>query len=227
MFILVNLPWNWLRHLGAFGLIVLGLADNAPFISAPAGSMDVAVILLSGHRHEWWTYYAFMATVGEVLGGYLTYQLAEKGGQNTLEKKLGKARADKFYKRFEKRGFITLFGGAILPPPFPFTPVLMAAGVLQYPRKKFIYALTAGRGVRFFAEAFLGRLYSQQMIALFSQHYRQALYALIAVAVIAGICALVYYKWYLPREQQAITRKLGQPKPISGSSTGSGGPHSR
>jgi hypothetical protein len=31
-------------------LIVLGLADNTPFISAPPGSMDVLVILLSAHR---------------------------------------------------------------------------------------------------------------------------------------------------------------------------------
>ena len=31
-------------------MIVLGLADNTPFISAPPGSMDVLVILLSAHR---------------------------------------------------------------------------------------------------------------------------------------------------------------------------------
>ena len=145
-------------------MILLGIADNAPFISAPAGSVDVFVILLSAHRHEWWAYYAFMATVGEVLGGYLTYRLAEKGGQKTLEKKVGKPRAEKLYKHFEKRGFMTVFTGSILPPPFPFTSVLMAAGVMQYPRKKFLSALTAGRAVRFFAVAYLGRIYGRQMI---------------------------------------------------------------
>ncbi len=32
-------------------------------------------------------YYAFMGTVGEVAGGYLTYRLAAKGGEETLERK--------------------------------------------------------------------------------------------------------------------------------------------
>jgi uncharacterized membrane protein YdjX (TVP38/TMEM64 family) len=143
-----------------------------------------------------------MATVGEVLGGYLTYGLAEKGGQETLEKKVGKPRAEKLYKHFEKHGFMTVLIGSILPPPFPFTSVLMAAGVMQYPRKKFFSALTAGRGLRFFADAFLGRIYGQKMIDFFSRHYRSALYVLIALAVMTAIGALLYYKWYLPKRRR-------------------------
>lgn len=92
--------WKWIHGLGGRGLILLGIADNAPFISAPAGSVDVFLIVLSAHSHQWWAYYAFMATLGEVLGGYWAYRLAEKGGQKTLEKKLGKPRAEKLYKQF-------------------------------------------------------------------------------------------------------------------------------
>jgi membrane protein YqaA with SNARE-associated domain len=194
--------WKWMHRLGGPGLILLGIADNAPFISAPAGSVDVFVILLSAHRQEWWAYYAFMATVGEVLGGYLAYLLAEKGGQQTLEKKLGKSRAEKIYSRFEKHGFLTVLTGSILPPPFPFTPVLMAAGIMQYPSKKFLSALTAGRGLRFFAVAYLGRIYGRQMIAFFSRHYRPMMYALIAVAITAGLAALLYFTWYRPKAQR-------------------------
>jgi hypothetical protein len=106
------------------------------------------------------------------------------------------------YKHFEKRGFTTVFAGSTLPPPFPFTPVLMAAGVMQYPRKKFFSALTAGRGVRFFAVAHLRRIYGQQMIGFFSLHYPPVLYILIALAVTAGIGALVYFKWYRPKAQR-------------------------
>jgi membrane protein YqaA with SNARE-associated domain len=201
-FIVTDSVWKWIHRLGGPGLILLGVADNAPFVSAPAGSVDVFVILLSAHRHEWWAYYAFMATLGEVLGGYLTYRLAEKGGQATLEKKVGKPRAEKLYKYFEKRGFITVLTGSILPPPFPFTSVLMAAGIMQYPHKKFLSALTVGRAARFFAVAFLGRIYGQQMISFFTRHYKLMLYALIALAVTAGIGALVYFKWYRPKAQR-------------------------
>ena len=194
--------WTWMHRLGGPGLILLGIADNAPFISAPAGSVDVFVILLSAHRQEWWAYYAFMATVGEVLGGYLAYLLAEKGGQQTLEKKLGKSRAEKVYNRFEKHGFMTVLTGSILPPPFPFTPVLMAAGIMQYPSKKFLSALTAGRGLRFFAAAYLGRIYGRQIIGFFSRHYRSMMYVLIAMAVAAGLATLVYFTWYRPKAQR-------------------------
>jgi membrane protein YqaA with SNARE-associated domain len=196
--------WKWIHRLGGPGLILLGLADNTPFVSAPAGSVDVFLILLSAHRPQWWGYYAFMATVGEVLGGYLTYRLAEKGGQETLEKKVGKPRAAKIYMQFEKRGFMTVFTGSILPPPFPFTSVLMAAGVMQYPHRKFLSALWAGRAARFFAVAFLGRVYGQQMIRFFSRHYRSLLYVIISLAVTAGIGALVYFKWYRPARQRGV-----------------------
>jgi membrane protein DedA with SNARE-associated domain len=134
LFTIADWLWKWIHRLGVPGLILLGLADNAPFLSAPAGSVDVFVILLSAHRREWWDYYAFMAILGEVLGDYLTYRLAEKGGQETLEKRVGKPRAARVYRQFEKRGFTTVFIGSILPPPFFFTPVLIA-GVMQDPCK--------------------------------------------------------------------------------------------
>ena len=88
-FVLANPFWTWLQRLGGPGLIALGLADNSA-IPLP-GSMDLLVILLSAHQPQWWPYYAMMATVGAIIGGYLTYRLAEKGGEETLEKKSGQA----------------------------------------------------------------------------------------------------------------------------------------
>jgi len=194
---------KWVHRLGGPGLILLGIADNAPIASAPPGSEDLFVILLAAHQPHWWAYYALMATVGEVLGGYLTYLLAEKGGRPALEKKLGKARTEKLYSAFEKRGAFTIFSGAILPPPFPFTPVLMGAGVMQYPRRKLLSALTAGRALRFFIGAYLGRAYAQEMIRLFSRYYYPVMYVLIALAIISGIAAAVYYwKSHRPKAQQ-------------------------
>ena len=74
----------------------------------------------------------------------------------------------------------------------------MTAGVMQYPRKKFLSALIAGRGLRFFAVAYLGRTYGHQMISFFSRHYRTAMFVLIAMAIAAGIGALIYFLWYRP-----------------------------
>lgn len=199
--------WHWLHRFGGPGLILLGLVDNS-VIPLP-GSMDIAVILLTAHHRAWWPYYAFMAVVGAVLGGYVTYRLAEKGGEETLEKKIGKDRAKKVYRRFENHGFSTVFIGAVLPPPVPVVPFLMAAGILQYPRKQFLLALASGRAVRFFIVAYVSHIYGDAIISWLSNYYKPLLYALIGLGVLAGIGALVYFKWYRPRTRE-LERERGE-----------------
>lgn len=220
--LLANPIWTWLNRLGGPGLILLGLLDNS-VVPLP-GSMDVFVIILTAHHRQWWPYYAFMATVGAVIGGYLTYRLGEKGEEETLEKKIGKKKAAKVYARFRKRGFATVALGAILPPPFPMVPVLLAAGALHYPRKKFLASLGLGRAVRFFALAFMAHVYGKAIIGWLSKYYHPLLYALIALAVLGGIAALVYFKWYRPKRQRE-ERQHGEPVeefPIPGRKNQSG-----
>ncbi|HZU42261.1 MAG TPA: VTT domain-containing protein [Terriglobales bacterium] len=202
-----------LHKLGGPGLILIGLADNS-VVPLP-GSMDVFTIILASHNRDWWFYYGAMATLGAVIGGYLTYRLAEKGGEETLEKKIGKRRAQKVYEKFQKkgRGFGTVVVGSILPPPFPIVPVLMAAGVLQYPRKKFLAALTVGRGIRFFGVAYIGHLYGESIIGFFSQYYKPVLYGLIGLAVLAGIGVLLYLKWWRPKHKKDHPEQQDQKAP--------------
>jgi len=204
--------WTWLHRLGGPGLILLGLLDNSA-IPLP-GSMDVFVILLSAHHRAWWPYYAFMAVVGAVLGGYVTYRLAEKGGEETLEKKIGKKKAEKVYQRFRKRGFITIAVGAVLPPPFPIVPVLVAAGALQYPKKNFLAALAIGRAVRFFILAYLAHLYGKQIVGWGARYYQPIFWSLIALAVLGGVAALVYFLWYRPKHKQRPPRRREKVEPF-------------
>lgn len=185
--------WRWLWSLGAVGLFLLGFADNAPGVSSPPCSVEVFLILLCGGHPQSWAWYALAASISEIVGGYVTYQLSEAGSRKALEKKVGEARAARICKWFEKSAFATLFVGAIMPPPFPFTPVLMAAGIMQCPRKTFISALTAGRSLRYFVLAWLSRSYGTRLIALMSRFYRPALYTLIALAVLSGVGALIYF----------------------------------
>jgi len=130
---------RWLVHLGGPGLILLGLVDNSP-IPLP-GSMDVATILLAAHNRNMWIYYSMMATAGAVLGGYLTYRMARKGGKETLEKRFSTRKTARVYAIFERWGLAAVAIPAILPPPFPIVPMLLAAGAMQYPARKFLAAL--------------------------------------------------------------------------------------
>jgi membrane protein YqaA with SNARE-associated domain len=190
-FLIAASVWSWLRHLGGVGLVLLGLADNS-VVPLP-GSMDVLTILLAARHSQLWWYYAFMATVGAVVGGYITYGLARKGGKEAFERKLSKKTAAKVFQRFERWGFFAVAVPAVLPPPFPIVPFLLAAGAMQYSRQKFVAALALGRGVRFTIVAGLGAIYGRHILRFFSRYYKPALFTLIGLAVIAGIVSVVQY----------------------------------
>jgi membrane protein YqaA with SNARE-associated domain len=184
--------WHWLIHIGGPGLILLGLADNS-IIPLP-GSVDVLTIYLSARHHEPWIYYAAMATIGSLLGGYVTYHMARKGGKETLEKKLSPRRAKRVYAIFERWGFAAVAIPAILPPPVPIVPMLLAAGAMQYPPRKFLGALAVGRGLRYMILGYLGAHYGRSILKFFDQYYWPVLITLIAFSTLAGLYGLYEYK---------------------------------
>ena len=183
-----------LRRLGGPGLVLLGIADNS--VVPLTGSMDVLTIWLAARHREPWPYYALMATLGAVIGGYITYSLARKGGKQAMERKLSKRRAKKVYETFERWGFWAVVIPALLPPPFPFVPFLVAAGALQYSREKFLGALTLGRAVRYTIVASLGSLYGNQIVRFFDRYDKPAVGILVALACVgAAISIIQYYRW--------------------------------
>lgn len=199
---------SWVHRFGIAGLFLIGIVDNS-FIPIPGG-LDIATILLVSSRPGWWVVYGAASTAAAVVGGFITYRLAKKGGKETLEKKIGKDKAEKVYKKFEKHGFVTVVIGSIMPPPFPIVPVLMAPGVLEYPTKKFLAALATGRGIRYMAVAFLGHIYGKMIIGVIRKYHEPMLYTLIVLAVLGGIGALVYFKYYRPK-RRAEEKRRGEP----------------
>lgn len=197
---------RWLIHLGGPGLILLGLADNS-LIPLP-GSTDVATILLAAHHRNLWVYYAIMATAGAILGGYLTYRMARKGGKETLEKRFSKKKTDKIYAIFSRWGFAAVAIPALLPPPFPIVPMLLAAGAMQYSTRKFLTALAVGRGIRYTILAYLGFHYGRHIVRLFALYYWPVLIALIAFSVLGALFGLFEYK----RRQKANGPETSHPR---------------
>ena len=197
---------RWLIHLGGPGLILLGIADNS-LIPLP-GSTDVVTILLAAHHRTLWVYYALMATAGAVLGGYLTYRMARKGGKETLEKRFSKKKTDKIYTIFSRWGFAAVAIPAMLPPPFPIVPMLLAAGAMQYSTGKFLTALAVGRGIRYTILAYLGFHYGRHIVRLFALYYWPVLIILTAFSVLGALFGLFEYK----RRQKANAPETLRPR---------------
>ncbi len=108
-----------------------------------------------------------MATIGAVIGGYITYSLARKGGKETLERKLS--------KRGPLRSTRDLSAGDFMPSRFRQScrrlfrlfRFCWRRERCNIPRKKFLPALTFGRAVRYTIIAGLGAIYGSQIVAIF------------------------------------------------------------
>lgn len=197
MFLPILTVLAWLERLGGLGLVLLGLADSSP-VPLP-GSMDVLTVILSAHQRSWWPYYGFMAVIGSLLGGYLSYMLGREGGREALEKKLPKARVEKLYRSFDRHAFWTLFLPALLPPPFPYSPFLLAAGTLDYARHKFFLAVGLARSVRYLTLAYLASRYGRQIFHFFHRFYEPLLWTFIGLAVAGGV---VVVTWIVMRKRE-------------------------
>lgn len=200
---------HWLHSLGGPGLVLVGILD-ASFIPMP-GSVDVFTVVLAARNREWWWYYAIMATVGAVAGAYFTYRIGQKGGRQALEKRFPKEKLEKVYKKFERGRFGTLFVAALMPPPVPLVPFVVAAGALGCPPKKFLTALTSGRAIRYFLIAFLASIYGRQIIGWAKQYYQPILWTFVGLVVVGAIAALIWIRKHKQqsRRQQTAVRDSG------------------
>lgn len=189
---LSNNVLHWLRQLGGPGLILLGIVDSS-VVPVP-GSLDALTIVLAASERDWWPYYAAMATAGALVGGYLTYRLAQQEGKDKLEKRLPRDKMQKVERTFRKWGFGAVVTAALLPPPAPMVPFLLTAGAAQYPRKKFISALAIGRSIRYFVLAFLASIYGGVILRMMSHHVN-VIIIVGAVFVGTGIAGVLYLRY--------------------------------
>ncbi len=207
---LLSTAMNLAHRVGVLAFIIVGLLDQS-IIPIP-GSVDALVVLFTASRPALWWYYAIWATVGTSIGGFVTYRLAKKGGKEKLEEKIGKKRAEKAYHVFERWGFWSVFVGAIAPPPVPIVPFLMAAGVMQYPKKWFLASYALGRILRFGLVAWITAQYGKHIFAFLSRYYRPAMYSLIVLGVAGGAAGIWWYLRIRRRKKAEDAGQVQQPR---------------
>jgi len=190
---------RWIFNLGALGFIPLGLLDSS-FIPLP-GSMDVLTIILSAQRADLWPFYAVMATIGSVIGAYVTYRVARKGGEEAFKRKFPVKTMEKVQKTFDRWGFGAIVIAALLPPPMPFVPFLFAAGAMQYSAKKFVVALSLGRLVRYSILAFLAARYGRQTLRFISRNEHPS--PIVIIVLVAAATAVLIYIFATKRKKLA------------------------
>ncbi len=174
--------------LGAPGLFLLAFLDSS-FLALPE-VVDVLIVVMVVAHPDRWLLYGGMATAGSVAGCYVLYALARRGGEAFLRKRLHARHVERFMGLFQRYGGLSLGVPSLLPPPVPFKPFVVMAGVSGMPRARFIASVGSGRALRYVGEALLALLYGRQ--ALTYIHENMAWVSLVAALVIAA-AALAYY----------------------------------
>jgi membrane protein YqaA with SNARE-associated domain len=177
--------------LGGPGLFLIAFLDSS-FLSFPE-IVDLLIIWLVTAHKERVLYYALMPTLGSVAGCFALYLVGRKGGEAFLRRRFSASNVDRALGVFRKYGLLAIAVPSLLPPPVPFKPFVLAAGVAGVRPFDFLVAVSIGRGVRYFGEAFLAYWYGERAAQFVRDNARPVSLAL-AVLVLAGGVGWILYQ---------------------------------
>jgi membrane protein YqaA with SNARE-associated domain len=192
---------SWLANLGAslvaygaFGLFAISLLDSA-FIPLPSGP-DLIMITLSAADHSRMLLYALAATVGSTLGCTILYLIARRAGLVALSR-VSPERRDRIENLLGRYDMLAVMLPAVLPPPFPFKPFVLSAGVFKLKLPRFVAAIFIGRAIRFLLEGWLAIRFGDEAWPLIKQHG-------LKVLLIVGVLLLIFFAVnYFRRKRQS------------------------
>lgn len=195
-----------LFHLGGLGLLAMGILDSS-FLFMPLGN-DVLMVAMTASKKSHMPYYAAMATLGSVLGCLMIDVIFRKGGEKMLEKHVPAKRLNYIRGKVTKRAGWALAVASLAPPPFPFTPFVMAASTLEYPRKRLLGIIAATRLVRFSVDGALAMYFGKRIVGLAeSPAVQWFIIALIVVSL--GGSAFSVVRW-VKRSKKPRAKRAGK-----------------
>jgi membrane protein YqaA with SNARE-associated domain len=185
---IVNAIQNWASGLGGVGLFVVAALDSS-FLSFPQVN-DLLIIFLSIRNPALMPYYAGMTTAGSLVGCFVLYGFAWRGGEVFLRRRVRGNRVERGLALFQRYGLLAVIVPSLLPPPMPFKLFVLLAGAARVSPWKFGAAVVIGRGIRYFGQGYLAVLYGERAVALVSQYGSEVGLGLAILAVAIGV---VYY----------------------------------
>lgn len=172
---------EWLKAFGPLGLFGISLVDSAG-IPLPGGP-DGVMILLSANTPVFMPVYALAATAGSAIGCTVLYLVARRAGIAALKRVEAKKR-DRIENLLGRYDLVAVMVPAVLPPPFPFKPFVICAGVFRLKTWRFVIAMVVGRAARFLIEGWLAIKFGEDAGRIIKQHGWKVLAVVATVALI-------------------------------------------
>jgi membrane protein YqaA with SNARE-associated domain len=180
----------WLTHLGVLGLFSVAVVDSSVIPLPLPGSTDILLLWLVAYNGNPWLL-AFCALAGSMLGGYTTWHIGRRGGEEALRHYVPARLLGPIVVWVECHPVLAIFVPALLPPPIPLLPFALASGALGVSRRRFLGVFGAARSLRYSFIAWLSVTYGRRIVRLWSESLQGWLTPLLCIFVgllIAGIC---------------------------------------
>jgi membrane protein YqaA with SNARE-associated domain len=174
-----------------WGICLIAALDSSMVFFLPL-AVDIGVIILASRSRELFWLYPILASAGSLCGAAVTYYIGHRLGESGLERFVSKKRLTAVQRRIEDKGAVALAVLDLIPPPFPFTACILAAGALKVSTPVFFITLGLTRLLRFGVEAVLAYFYGRQIIGwLKSDTFEYISMFLFAVAVLGTVITAV------------------------------------
>ena len=188
----------WLMTFGAVGLFAISLLDSA-FIPLPSGP-DLIMITLSAVNPARMPLYALAATAGSTIGCTVLYLIARRAGEGAL-RRVSPEKRERIQSLLGRYDMLAVMTTAVLPPPFPFKPFVLGAGVFKLKTARFILAIFIGRAIRFLFEGWLAIEFGEDAFRIVKDHGGKVLIAVCAILLV--VLAVGLYRQRLRRSRVA------------------------
>ena len=151
------------HRIGAAGLAALD--SSGPFF--PSMDVEAAIAILRRHSEIVWLL-PFLATAGSLIGAAMAFWIGRKIGKNGLEHWISAGVLESVRREIRHKGAVALVLPALLPPPFPLLPFVLASGALSVNATRFFIMFAGLRLVRFSILTALAWFYGRQILTYVS-----------------------------------------------------------
>lgn len=149
------------------------------------GSTDLLLLWLVARDGDPWLL-AATAIAGSLLGGYTTWHVGRRGGEATLHRHVPALMLGRITRWVQSHPILAVFLPAVLPPPIPLSPFVLASGALGVTRSRFLAVFGAARCLRYSLIAWLGASYGHAMLRLWPSTIEKW-----SVPLLWGFCSLL------------------------------------
>ena len=180
---------------GFIVLFIWSFAESS-FFPIPPDPVMWALIMINP---ELWWLYALVTTVASVLGALFGYFIGDKAGRPILKKFIKgteeekESKMNKVENLFREYENMAILIAALTPIPYKIFTIM--GGIIEMPKKGFVFWSIIGRGTRFFLGAYLFSLMAKnEELKAYVGSHMELIFTVIALIFVIGFAINIILK---------------------------------